>query len=181
MTLLSDLDDLKGKMKLILSQVASSEVAYTIRDTTLIIGAVADHAAARSGRPQEIRIADPGGAEMKNEQVLLLKTLYAQCAPELQTSFPSILLGEMREMNAAVIVHTVLELGHLRELRKLLDNPKRLTLSVRRSVWKAIGQKVAMESHRFTDDDLNELDAVRTVEVKRTAPRAKRPRPEPFN
>lgn len=177
MTVVSDLSDLKGKMKLILSQVASSEVNYTFLDATFSLRAFADYATVRSGRSPEIRIADPADVEMKNEQVLLLKTLYAQCNPELQTSFPSFLLEEMREMNAAVIVHTILELGHLSELKKLLDNPKKLTMKMRRYVWQAIGQKVAMESHRFTDDDLNQLDAMRTADVKRTAPRAKRPRP----
>ena len=176
MALVSDLGDLKGKMKLILSQVAPSTVAYTFHDPDLSLGAFARYDAARSGRPPKIRIANPGDAEMKNEQVPLLKTLYAQCTPQLQTSFPSILSAEMREINAAVIVHTVLELGHLSELRKVLDNPKRLALNVRRYVWEAIGQKVAMESHRFTDDDLDQLDAMRMAELKRTAPRAKRPR-----
>ena len=177
MVLLSDLSDLKNKVKLILSQVASSTVAYTFRDPKLALAAAAQYLAGRSPQPLEIRIADAGDVEMKNEQVLLLKTLYAQCTPELQTSFSSILLGEMRDLNAAVIVHTVLELGHLGELRKLLDHPMKLTLNVRRYVWEAIKHKVAMESHRFTDDDLNQLDAMRTAEIKRTAPRAKRPQP----
>jgi hypothetical protein len=85
----------------------------------------------------------------------------------------------MTDLNAAVIVHTVVELAHLAELRKLLDDPKKLNLNVRRHLWEAILQKLIMESHRFTDDDLNQLDDVRTAEIKHTTPLAKRPRPEP--
>lgn len=176
--MISDVSDLKRKMNLILSQVTSSGVAYTIRDPkSLLFAAIADLAGERSGLPPEIRIADAGDAELKNEQVFLLKTLYSQCSPEMKAEFSPSLLGQMTELNASVIVHTVLELGHLSEVRKMLDDPRRMTLNARRSAWKTIREKIAMEPHRFTDDELKQLDEMLTAEIKRTAPLTKRPRP----
>lgn len=74
----------------------------------------------------------------------------------------------MHECNAEVIVHTVLEVGELSDLKRILDDPKKkLGLGARMRVWSTIRQKLTMESHRFTENDLTLLDSMWKAELAR--------------
>lgn len=162
-------DDLKAKINLILSQVDSSAPIYTLSNPKpFFFAALADVAESKRGsHHSDLVIASPGDAEVVNEQIPLLKILYAQCSPEQQPAFIPLLLAQLNESNAAVVVHSALELGGLIQLKKVLDDPDKLSLAVRLNVWKALREKVAKESHTFTDADLDLLEKVRSTEIKR--------------
>lgn len=162
-------EDFKGKIRLILSQVDPSASIFRT-----ITSGPTSHGKGAVPRP-EIDLATPGSVEVGHEQIILLKTLYAQCPEELKAEFLSLLPAQMNERNARVIIHTVLEIGHLSDLKKLLDDPKKLGLPIRRQVWRAIREKVAAESHRFTEEDLTLLETMRLAELSHLP----EPRPRP--
>jgi hypothetical protein len=68
------------------------------------------------------------------------------------------LVNEISATNAPVIVHAVLAVGSLDDARKALRPSKAMTLSIRSSIWWAILEMLIMESHRFTDADLDTLE-----------------------
>jgi hypothetical protein len=119
--------------------------------------------------------AAPGDAQVTNEQVFLLRTLYAQCGPALQKRFPISLMKQLTLETAAVVVHSVIDIGHLSALGKALRE-KKLDSETRRAVWFRVREKLATEAHRFTADDLAEVDSMRAAEVKRI-PKSQRPEP----
>jgi len=155
--------ELRSNIKLILSQVSQDAPIYTLSSTrTFIPGSL------------EIPILPPGAAQKTNEQVVLLTRLYSGCRSELQKSFPVLLLSEITTRTAAVIVHALLETGTLSHLEKALADTTRLpTLELRTRVWEAIRAGLQMEAHRFSEEDLTRLEAMREAEVKRI------PRPKP--
>jgi len=163
--------DLRRKIKLILSQVDPSVAIYRA-----ITSGPTSYPKHPSPRP-EIDLASPGSVEVAHEQVVLLKTLYAQSPEKLKTNFLSLLLNQINEQNARIIVHAVLEIGHLGDLKKVvLDGPKKLGFFVRIKVWVAIREKLTMESHRFTSEDLSLLETMRLAETSRMPGPPPRPR-----
>ena len=168
------IDDLEARIKLILSQTARYAKIYALRDPSFDF----DYRT----RPfdessRTFPIAAPGDAQVTNEQVFLLRTLYAQCGPALQKRFPVALMDQLTRETAAVVVHSVIDIGHLSTLGKALREKKKLDVETRLAVWFRVREKLATEAHRFTADDLAELDSVRAAEVKRI-PKIRPPEPE---
>jgi hypothetical protein len=153
--------ELRSNIKLILSQVMKSVVIYTYPGSGK--EAVLQHRA-QSG---EIVIAPPGLVELSNQQVVLLVRLYSACGSPLQESFPTVLLSEMTLQTASVIVQVLLQTGHLRHLEKFLADSKQLAADVRFRVWDTIREALKMEAHRFSEEDLSKLEAMRAAELRR--------------
>jgi len=99
-------------------------------------------------------IAEPGQAEVVYEPLLLLRTLFAQCPPELKPQFVPLLLNQMTPTNSMTIGHVVVDAGELRRLRPYIQS---FTMFYR-PICKALDQKLAMESHRFTEPDLDWIE-----------------------
>jgi hypothetical protein len=150
---------LQEKMKLILSQVKDNTVPYSYRNPVAALTLANPTKSAES-----TIVVPPGDVQMIHEQVLALRTLYSQCSPSQQAEFvPS----QTSEKNAAVIVHTVLDVGGLAGLLDALKNPKAFNGAKRLIVWRTIREKLAHESHRFTEKDLSLIDEVRVAESSR--------------
>ncbi|SRR6266478_7094916 len=166
-------EDLEARIKLILSQTERYAKIYALRDPSFDF----DYRTRQFDESSRtFPIAAPGDAQITNEQVFLLRTLYAQCDSKLQKSFPPALLGQLTLETAAVVVHSVIDIGHLSALGKALRERK-LDPDIRTIIWYRVREKLAMEAHRFTADDLAELEALRAAEVKRI-PKVRPPDPE---
>jgi hypothetical protein len=154
--------DLLGKIKVILSQAHPAQAAYTYRGRQIL------GLAEQSSNTDSIFIAaDPAEVELAHEQVTLLKVLYGQISPELQASFPTLLLAEINESNSTVTVLTLLHIGHLNELIKLLSAKTPAGKAhLRYRIWNAIRMALTFESHRFTQDDLSKLDKTQKRDAK---------------
>lgn len=166
--MLSPTEDLQQKIRLILSQVGSSPAIYTVRRAPLL--------APSTGGGRDVEPAKPGDVEFANEQVLLLRTLYTQCSPALKSEFLRLLLVQLHEHGAEVVVHATLEIGELSDLKLVLEDPNRLALGTRLRLWRTIHQKLTMESHLFTETDLSLLDLMRNAELDRLPEPPPRPR-----
>lgn len=135
-------DDLKNKIAVILSQVGGEPLIYNTSLGPLNLLDVVNH------------IAQPGQAEVIYEPLLLLRTLFAQCPPELKLQFVPLLLNQMTPTNSMTIGHVVVDAGELRRLRPYIQA---FTMFYR-PICKALDQKLAMESHRFTEPDLDWIE-----------------------
>jgi hypothetical protein len=164
--------DLEAKIRLILSQAERYAKIYALGDPPFDF----DRRKGQFG-PYTLPIAVPGDAQVTNEQVFLLRTLYAQCGPELQKRFPVVLMDQLTTQTAAVVVHTAIDIGHLSALGEGLRE-KKLDVEIRLTVWYRVREKLATEAHRFTVDDLNELETMQAAELKRI-PKSQRPEPPP--
>jgi hypothetical protein len=165
-------EELATKIRLILSQTERYAKIYALRDPPFDV----DQRKGQYG-PYTLPIAAPGDAQVTNEQVFLLRTLYAQCGPELQKRFPVLLINHLTTQTAAIVVHTAIDIGHLSALGKGLEE-KKLDVETRISVWYRVREKLATESHRFTADDLAALEAMQAAELNRI-PKSRRPPPPP--
>ncbi len=145
-------EELKRRISYILSQVGQDEVIYTFPSVNPLRSASADFRAA------------PGEAEIANQKLLLLKILYGQCTPELKTQFVSILLGNLKPGNASFICHAVLAIGNLSNLKQILLCS---SIEIAEGLWASLAHKLQMESHRFTEADLNLLEEVHRAADKR--------------
>ena len=154
--------ELRSKIKLILSQVTRNSPIYVLTTT-----------GAFGGGSLEIPIAPPGTAKMINEQVILLTRLYSASTPQSQKLFPALLLSEITPDTAAVIVQVFLETGHLSQLESALAKVKWFTHELRTLMWETIRAALMMEAHRFSEEDLVRLEAMRKTELNRV-PRLKR-------
>lgn len=150
-----ELDELKKKIRLILSQAKPDAGIYQI------LKPFPDASGVR-------KLPGPGDVEIVNEQVVLFRTLYAQAPEQLRPEFLRLLLEEVHVVHAYLIAHLVLEMAHLRDLKPLLDDPDTLTFGTRRKVWLAINEKLVMESHRFTEEDLALMEEMCEAELART-------------
>ena len=138
-------EELKRRISYILSQVGQDEVIYRFPSVDPLRSASADFVAA------------PGEAEIANEKLLLLRRLYGQCAPELRTQFVSFLLGNLKPGNAYFICHAVLAIGNLSNLKQdLLCS----IIEIAEGLWASLAHKLQMESHWFSEADLNLLEEV---------------------
>jgi len=159
-------DDLQGKIRLILSQVKSYSTIYKIKEGELL----SKRLMKVMGKGDDATTEEV--STVVNEQVILLKILYGQ-GGHASDEFVKILSGEVNDVNAAVIVHTLIELGRLDAVLTIAASLKRDNIDVRRAVWSAVGEKLRREPHRFSDDDLEAIEARRTVEIPRI-PRLRR-------
>lgn len=135
-------DDLKNKIAVFLSQVGGEPLIYNTSLGPLNLLDVVN------------LIAEPGQAEVIYEPLLLLRTLFAQCPPELKLQFVPLLLNQMTPTNSMTIGHVVVDAGELRRLRPYIQA---FTMFYR-PICKALDQKLAMESHRFTEPDLDWIE-----------------------
>jgi len=100
---------------------------------------------------------ESGDAEIANEQLILLRTLYAQCDDKLKAQFAAFLIKQIDLKNAKVISHCLFEIGKLADLITVINHP--LTKSEHRlALWASLIEKLTAESHRFTEADINALD-----------------------
>jgi hypothetical protein len=167
-------EELKEKIKLILSQ--AERYAHIYADPAFDFDQ-----RVRSFGAHTIPIAAPGEALVTNEQVFLLRMLYAHCGPELQERFPLLLLENLNENTAAIIVHTIFDIGHLPALAKAFREKRpTLTITTRLIVWYRVREKLATEAHRFTEQDLTDVDAMRIAELQRTPEPERREPPLSF-
>jgi hypothetical protein len=152
--------DLRREIKLVLSQVNPSEPIYTLRALKLF----------GPSSPEDLGdspfiVTDPREIDVINEQVGLLKMLYGKCSQRLKPSFPVLLLKEIAESNAEVIVVTLVHTGHLRQLLGAFRGGA-FTPRLRRKMWQAIRGMLSFEPHRFTGDDLTRVEKIRKENVK---------------
>lgn len=111
-------------------------------------------------------LAPRGSLTLDSEQLRLLKVLYGQAGPELQAQFGGALLAQLDERTAPLIVHALYELGKLSELTEALRS-RESGLEIRKAVWRAIGDKLAVEHFRFGEPDLDLIDRARAGEDAR--------------
>jgi hypothetical protein len=164
--------ELKRRVRLILSQVRGSEGFYKYRTPDLVARRARVGQFGRDDDPPLIEA--PGDAEMAQEQVLALRTLYAQSPPTLQKQFPSLLMANSSVRNAAVVVHAMVEIGALVRLAAALKEKKAKDRAKRLYMWQALRTKIAHESHRFSEADLTVIEEARVAELARTQSIAKR-------
>jgi hypothetical protein len=103
-------------------------------------------------------VAEPGEAEVVHEQLLLLRTLYAQCSPDLKAQFIPLLLQLLTPENAQLVCHGVLDAGNARDLQYALSSPV-TSRTTAYTLWTALDEKLSMEPHKFSDSDLDLLEA----------------------
>jgi hypothetical protein len=117
-----------------------------------------------SANPPEIKLAAPGDVEAASEQLVMLKVLYAECDESLKKMFPSILMADLSERTAPVVVNAFIDLGQLRELARLVGLLPASAPEVRLAVWAVLCARLAMESHLFTEDDLRVIESMAAQE-----------------
>jgi len=154
--------ELKRKVQLILSQVRPDTPFYTFRTPHLAALAAI---VLRDNDPPRIQAA--GDVEVMHEQVVALKTLYAQSPPNLQKDFAALLMSQSTTANAAVIVHVIVEIGALPVLVDALKATNATDAAKRRLMWQSLREKLAHESHRFAEGDLTVIDEAREAELAR--------------
>jgi hypothetical protein len=160
----------KGKIALILSQVEPLEKIYSER--SLVDSTRASRQLDEFGRlaralgPKPDPIAQPGQFVVTHGQVQLLRALYTSLPPVLQRTFPALLWASVEERNSHVVVHTLLDLGRLQMLVKLLSG-RRVPMPLRVLVWATIGEALAYESNRFGDRELELLDRAQKDDRRR--------------
>ena len=159
--MITDVKELKGKIQLILSEARAETAFYAVRRP----GPATLRAAASTGDPPVIEAV--GDVELVHEEVRLLKLLAAQCSPSLQGQFAELLLGKSSAENAKVVVHAMIEVGGLLTLLTAFKGTKALDATKRRKMWEALRDKLAHESHRFTEADLTAIEEARQVEEAR--------------
>ena len=158
---LTDLQELKRNLRLILSQVHTGLSIYATADTLrLVIGDGAP------GKRFAFEPPRPGDEKLTNEQLPLIRLLNADTAPALRSQFVECLLAEITDANALVVIHAVLEIGALDDIKQWLDGLSN-RYGLRQSVWLAILDKLLMEPQRFTDRDLGIMRAMTTEEEQR--------------
>jgi len=159
------LTDLKTKIKLILSQVRPGTLFYSYRSTALQL--LRDAIAAGHVADDPPRIEGPGEAKMVQEQVEALRALYVRAPSGLQTEFTSLLLANSSRVNGAVVVHAMIEIGGLRVLADALKNTQAVEAAKRAIMWHALREKIAHESHLFSEEDLNIIEKAANQETNR--------------
>src|SRR5262245_8054862 len=110
--------DLKQKIKLILSQVLVNTPIYTYLNPN----SLALRQASTKEDPPIIEAT--GDVEIAHEQLVALRTLYVQCAPDLQKQFAGMLMAASSATNAAIVVHAMIDVGALRSLVNALKEAK---------------------------------------------------------
>jgi hypothetical protein len=164
-------NDLQKKIRLILSQVKPDSKIYLEAELGM---ALARYRRAQKARDEGNALPPEEDAETRekkastviNEQVRLLKILYGQRVQEAD-EFVKILGDEVDEVNAAVIIHTLIELGRLDAVLGGIGWRKRRNADVRRALWRAVREKLRREPHQFSDADLDAIDAKRVTESPR--------------
>ena len=138
-------DELQKKIDIILSQIGIGAVIYDSQQTSGL-----------DLLDLEKYIAGPGEIAVINEPLLLLRTLFGQCDPELKAEFIPLLLGSLRPINIRVIGHAVLDVGTLDDLKSLLSRAGLFAVGV----WRMFDEKLAMESFRFSETELAAIEAL---------------------
>ena len=157
---------MKDKINLILSQVGPSPQIYSHRDKTIAALEAVVHATQSRVPETSTTVYDPGDHEVTNEQVILLRTLYAAQSAELQATFPAVVFGEMTEGNAAVVIAALLGIGYVAGLINTLAGQDPVgKMHLRLNLWKALREALSKQSQRFTDQDLTELEKVRARDM----------------
>jgi len=158
------LEDLRRKVKVILSQMPQPLVVYALQ----IQGGTIEVPSRREHPPEFV--AESGQARVINDPLLLLRTLYAQCGQDLRSSFASLLLGELSPENAEVVAHAVVDAAGFDTLQYRLFNLD-LPREIQLGIWSALDQKLAMESHLFADSELDKLTMLQSsIQHQLTAP-----------
>jgi hypothetical protein len=155
---ITDATDLKRKIKLILSQIRLRPSMYQTTTTTERAEIVLRMIRSSGEAPADSVLPPAGAVVAENEQLTLLRLMYSEASPILREGFVPELVNEISATNAPVIVHAVLAVGSLDDVRKALRPSKAMSLSIRGSIWWAILETLIMESHRFTDADLDTLE-----------------------
>ena len=104
---------------------------------------------------------------MVQEQVEALRALYVRAPSGLQTEFTSLLLANSSRVNGAVVVHAMIEIGGLRVLADALKNTQAVEAAKRAIMWHALREKIAHESHLFSEEDLNIIEKAANQETNR--------------
>jgi hypothetical protein len=166
-------NDLRKNIQLILSQVKPDSKIYPEIGLGLVEAIKAQKARDEGNAlpPEEDTAArKKKTSTVVNEQVRLLKVLYGQRGHEAD-EFVKILADEVDEVNAAVIIHTLIELRRLEAVLGIIGGQKRNDIDMRRALWRAIREKLRREPHQFSEADLDAIDALRTVETPRRIPK----------
>jgi hypothetical protein len=173
--------EIKGKIRLILSQVEPAARIYherglaeAMRDAALT-GEVSEFyrlAGSLGAKPNPI--AAPGQFAVTHPQVEILRALYTSLPAPRQRKFATMLLSEISERTARVIVHTILDLGYLKVLETFLSGST-ASVPVRVIAWSTVKDALAHEPHRFTELDLSTLERMQKTDRKRFPERKHEP------
>jgi hypothetical protein len=165
--------ELKEKIRLILSQVEPAAKIYhersladSVRDSALTGEVSPLYRLAASLGTASNPVARPGQFAVTNPQVQLFRALYTSLAVSRQRKFATMLLSEISERTARVVVHTILDLGHLKTLEKFLSGST-ASMSVRGTAWSAVKDALAHEPHRFDEGDFSTLERMQKTDRKR--------------
>jgi hypothetical protein len=170
--------DLRKQIQLILSQVKPDSKIYPEVGMGLseFLRAKEAREAGHALPPEDAVAREKKSSTVANEQVRLLKILCGQPGHGAD-EFVKILADEVDEVNAAVIIHTLIELGRLKAVLGVIGSRKKNETDIRRVLWGAIREKLRREPHRFSDAD---LDAMRTKEIPRRIPKPVREDDPPY-
>jgi len=98
---------------------------------------------------------------MVNEQVMLLKLLYASADAESKVTFPVMLAVALNETTAAIIAHALVELGLVATICDIpapYKDGHLLRWASGVALWHAVRLKLALEPELFTDADIRQLE-----------------------
>jgi hypothetical protein len=104
---------------------------------------------------------------MINEQVALLRTLFASLDQAAKDEFPALLVSQLNAKNAKIVAHALVEIRRIEVVATMLaTTPKTVVTSERgivfdgeqlRGFWQGLRLKLAFEAELFTDTDLRTL------------------------
>ncbi len=145
--------ELRKRVAIIVSQAKPDQSMYKI------------HVPIRRLESEEF-IANPGEAELSNDQLDLLKIVYAECRDaRSKLLFVNCLFSVLGFSTAQLIGHIVIEIGSLDKLRNLLTVvPGRLGVTL--GLWTAFAEKLTYESHKFSETDLDFLEETNKIAVE---------------
>jgi hypothetical protein len=101
-----------------------------------------------------------GGAHVDNEQLLVLRILYAQCPSELRKDFVPLLLSQVTSENAAHVCHCVLDVGTSpMQLNVVLLNQNTRTPIIQQML-RALSERLETEPYKFSVKHLDVLEHI---------------------
>jgi hypothetical protein len=111
-------------------------------------------------RGQPIYGYKSGGEHVDNEQLLVLRILYAQCPSELRKDFVPLLLSQVTSENAAHVCHCVLDVGTSpMQLNVVLLNQNTRTPIIQQMLH-ALSERLETEPYKFSVKHLDVLEQI---------------------
>jgi hypothetical protein len=107
-----------------------------------------------------------------NEQVALLKILFASQDQAAKDEFPSLLLSQLNVRNAKIVAHVLVEIRRLDAATNMLPSTPGTLITPRAGLvfdgelltefWSGLRLKLALEAELFTDGDLLTIESTAT-------------------